>query len=252
MAPRGNFFKDHFSQQSEAYAKYRPPYPLRLFDYLASLVGERDWAWDCATGSGQAALGLTSQFRHVIASDASGHQIVHAVRHENIHYFVCSAEAAPIRSRTINLITVAQAIHWFDFATFYHDVRRVAAPGGILAVWSYGWMESSHSLDAILKKYHDEILGSYWPPERRYVDEGYRTIPFPFEELDPPACAIELAWAQEELFGYLESWSATQNYIKQKGTNPIELIRHDIEKLWYDPLERKKICWPLNMRIGKV
>ena len=252
MAAPGSRFKDHFSRHSEIYATYRPPYPLELFDYLASLVTTRELAWDCATGNGQAALGLASSFRSVVASDASRSQILHAVPHERIHYVVSRAEENPLRARTMNLITVAQALHWFDFQKFYQEVRRVAAPGGILAAWSYGRMECSSSIDAILRKYHDEILGTYWPPERRYADENYRTIPFPFQKFAAPSFAIKMIWARHELFGYLESWSATQTYIKQNETNPIEMIRKEIERLWTDPSEKRQIRWPLNLCIGKI
>ena len=252
MASPRNGFKDHFSQHSEIYAKYRPPYPPKLFGFLASIVTTRELAWDCATGNGQAALGLASSFAQIVASDASSSQILHALPNKNIRYVISRSEDTPIRARTMNLITVAQALHWFDFQKFYQEVRRVAAPGALLSVWSYGRLECSPAIDAILRMYHDEILGTYWPPERRYVDENYRTIPFPFQELAAPLFAINMIWTREELSGYLESWSATQNYIKQKGINPIEVVRHEIERLWSDPSEKKQIRWPLNLRIGKI
>ena len=245
-------FKDYFSGQSAVYARYRPQYPTTLFEYLASVVAERHRAWDCATGNGQAALSLIQTFDQVVATDASEQQIVQAAAHDRIWYVVSSAEATPIRSRTMNLITVAQAVHWFDFGKFFREVDRVMVPGGILAVWSYGWMQSEPAIDELLDKYRTQIVESYWPPESRHVAENYCTIPFPLKELKPPSMTMEKTWTMDDLLGYLESWSATQNYIKRNGTNPIDLIREDLEKLWWNALTRKVIRWPLNLRVGKI
>ncbi len=201
----GRRFRDYFSDHSEVYARYRPQYPPELFAHLAAIVAARRWAWDCATGNGQAAGKLTPSFDHVIASDASERQIGRAAAHEKVEYVICRAESTPIRSHTIDLITVAQALHWFDFEKFYREVDRVLAPDGILAGWSYGWIEIDPVIDEIVNRYRLEIVGSYWPAESRYVAENYRSIPFPLKELTAPSLTMEATWCREELEGYLES-----------------------------------------------
>jgi SAM-dependent methyltransferase len=245
-------FKDHFSKQSADYAKYRPHYPTALFEYLASLAPARKVAWDCGAGSGQAALGLAPYFDLVIATDPSEKQIHHAAAHEKIKYVVAPAEHTDIAPQTVDLIAVAQALHWFDFARFYAEARRVAQPRGIIAVWFYNLLHTEPAVTEIINEYYFDIVGAYWPPERKLIEEEYRTIPFPFVETKTPAFNLEAEWNLHELIGYLNTWSATQKYISENGGNPIENIFARLATAWGSAENTKRIEWPLNLRVGKL
>jgi len=178
-------FKDHFSSASDRYAAFRPDYPAALYAWLAGLSTARDTAWDCATGSGQAALGLAPHFRRVVASDASAEQIRHAGPHPGIEYRVAPAEASGLADRSVDLVTVAQAAHWFDLPRFYAEVARVLKPGGVLALWGYGRMVLPGDMDAPFRRFYGETVGPYWPPERALIDDAYRSLDFPFAEIQP-------------------------------------------------------------------
>jgi SAM-dependent methyltransferase len=245
-------FKDYFTTQAADYAKYRPHYPPALFEYLASIAPARKVAWDCGTGSGQAALGLAPYFDLVIATDPSEKQIRHATPREKIKYVVAPAEQTDILPQTIDLITVAQALHWFDFARFYAEARRVAQPRGIIAVWFYNLLQTEPAVTKIINEYYFDIVGSYWPPERKLIKEKYRTIPFPFVEMKTPAFNLEAEWNLHELLGYLNTWSATQKYISENGGNPIENIFARLAKAWGSAENAKRIEWPLHLRVGKL
>jgi SAM-dependent methyltransferase len=245
-------FKDHFSTQATVYAKYRPHYPAALFEYLASLVLEHELAWDCATGNGQAALGLTPYFERIIATDASVNQIANAIRHEKITYAVAPAERAEIASHSVDLIVVAQALHWFDFEKFYVEVRRVLKPEGILAASCYNFLRINPEIDFIHHRYYRDIVGLYWPPERKWVEDNYQSIPFPFDEIETPVFYMEAFWDLLDLLGYLGTWSATQRFIEAKGIDPFKLIRADLENAWGDPEMKRRIQWPLAVRVGKL
>ncbi len=245
-------FKDHFSSHAGAYARHRPRYPAELFAYLAAIAPGRGLAWDCATGNGQAALGLADHFERVVATDASARQIAEAEAHPRITYATAPAERSGIEGGTVELTTVAQALHWFDFDAFYAEVRRVSAPGARLAAWVYDLLRVTPALDAVLRRYHEEIVGPYWPPERKWVDERYETIPFPFEELSTPAFAIRADWTLAELVGYLDTWSAGRRYKKERGEDPLAIIRPELEAAWGEPEAVHSIRWPLVLRVGKV
>jgi SAM-dependent methyltransferase len=181
-------FADHFSQIAASYAVYRPHYPAALFDWLASITPDRERAWDCATGSGQAATALSRQFSHVIATDPSTAQIANAERALNVHYAAMTAERPAIAESAVALVTVAQALHWLDRQAFYAEARRVLAPRGVIAVWTYGPCElGDPSLDAAMRRFHDETVGPYWPAERALVVRGLADVEFPFDELRAPA-----------------------------------------------------------------
>jgi len=245
-------FKDHFSIQAADYAKYRPYYPEKLFEHLASLAPAKKVAWDCGTGNGQAALGLAPHFDLVIATDPSEKQIRNATPHEKIKYVVAPAEQTDILPQTVDLITVAQALHWFDFDRFYAEVRRVAQPRGIIAAWFYNLLHTEPTVTKIINEYYFDIVGPYWPPERKLIDEEYRTIPFPFVEIKTPSFNLEAFWNLNELVGYLNTWSATQRYITQHGDNPLEKIYDRLTGTWGNPETQKRIEWPLLLRVGKV
>ena len=245
-------FKDHFSKQADDYAKYRPVYPTALFNYLASQAAERKLAWDAGTGNGQAALGLAVHFERVIAIDPSEAQIQNVTPHPKVLYKVGAAEKADIPDRSVDLITVAQALHWFDLDHFYAEARRVLKPAGVLAAWCYGLNEIESGIDEIVRRFYRDVVGRYWPPERRLIDERYRTILFPFAERTPPAFHMEAKWNLDEYLGYLGTWSATQRYRQQQGTDPLPALRAELLHAWNAPQAKRVVKWPIHLRIGKV
>jgi len=242
---------DHFSSQSVEYSLYRPGYPHKLFEYLATLCPCRELAWDCATGNGQAAIGLAGYFAKVIASDISAEQINKATAHEKIDYRVGSAEHSGIESLCVDLIMVAQALHWFDIESFYVEVRRVLKPQGVLAVVSYQLPRIKPDIDAVTDEFHRDILGEYWPPERCHVDNAYGDIPFPLEEIPSPGLQMLHNWTLDEFLGYLQSWSAVARFEKEKQQSPIDLISMKLGTLWGEFETTQAVQWPLTLRIGK-
>ena len=244
--------RGHFGPVAADYAAFRPTYPPALFEYLAEVAPRRDTAWDCGAGSGQATLDLANWFRFVVATELSGEQADRATRHGNVAWALARAEATPLAGGAMDLVAVAQALHWFANDAFYAEVRRVAAPAGIFAAWSYGpaWVEGAAG--TALARFAQEIVGPYWPAERRYVDEGYRTIPFPFEELEPPKLHLEVRWTLPELLGYARSWSATSRYMKATLTDPVADLERGMQALWPEPDEARRVVWPLAIRIGRV
>jgi ubiquinone/menaquinone biosynthesis C-methylase UbiE len=247
-------FKDYFSKQASAYARYRPSYPNELFEYLASITPQHETAWDCATGNGQVALALTPYFQQIYATDASERQVSQAFQHDRIHYQVAPAERTELGDRSIDLITVAQALHWFDLERFYQEVRRVAKPECIVAFWAYGWFEIPTASDAakqVLREFH-ELVEPFWPPERRIVEDQYRSISFPFVEQTMPAFAMTDEWTAEHLIGYLGTWSATQRLIEQQGIEPIEQFSNHLIQVWGSPQSTQEILWPLYFRVGRL
>ena len=245
-------FKDYFSRQASAYTKYRPHYPEALFAYLATLTVDHRVAWDCATGSGQAALGLTDYFEEIIATDASEKQIANAIEHSRITYLLAAAEETEIEADSLDLIVVAQALHWFDLDRFYAEVRRVSKPGGVLAAWSYSLLRLTPALDSVLDNFYTEVIGPFWPPERKLVDNKYQSIPFPFEELEAPQFEMKAKWNLAHLLGYLATWSSVQKFKEMYNTDPIEIIIKDLRRAWGRRQDEKKILWPINMRVGRI
>lgn len=245
-------FKDYFSQQAAAYSTYRPRYPKALFEYLASLCYRRDRVWDCATGNGQVAMSMVPYFQTIIATDASASQIENAATHPQIYYRIESAEKTTIETGSLDLITVAQALHWFDRDRFYTEAQRVLKTNGLLVVWCYKLLSISEDIDPIIEEYYDRIVGEYWPPERQMIEEEYRSIDFPFEEIDPPQFNMEAMWSLDRVFGYLETWSATQQFIIDRHSNPIELIRPRLTKAWGGSNGLKLVSSSMPMRIGKM
>lgn len=241
--------KDNFSIQSAGYAQYRPTYPKELYDFLFSLVAVKETAWDCATGNGQVARELASHFNHVFGTDISENQLSHAVQKDNITYLLQSSDHSTFEDQTFDLITVAQAIHWFNFEGFYSEVKRTLKPGGIFAAFGYGVMKIDEKVDLIIHKLYRSILGSYWDEERKYIDEGYLTIPFPFQELPVPELSIKTYWNFEQLTGYLNTWSAVQHFRKANLSDPLDLIISELEAAWGD--EVKEVNFPILMRAGK-
>jgi SAM-dependent methyltransferase len=243
-------FHDHFSKLAARYADFRPHYPPALFDYLVTLVPRNVLVWDCAAGSGQATIDLASRFDKVIATDASADQIAAAPRLDNVEFRVALAESSGLPAESVGLITVAQALHWFNHERFFAEVTRVLKPDGILAAWVYATNRlEGEEIDAIVQDYYSNIVGPCWPPERAMTENGYRTVAFPFPELTPPPFRMEVRWTLEQLLGYFSSWSATNRFIKAKGYNPLESLRESLAKHWGDPSSPRLVQWPLTLRL---
>lgn len=242
--------KDNFSTQSADYAIFRPTYSLDLYDYLFSLVKEKNIAWDCATGSGQVAQKLSKHFTQVFGTDISENQLKHAAKLDNITYLLENSEKSSFPDHTFDLITVSQAIHWFHFDGFYTEVKRTLKPGGILAAIGYGIMKIDEKVDSVIYKLYQGILGTYWDEERKYIEQGYQTIPFPFEEIPAPKFSIKTFWNFDQLTGYLNTWSALQHYKKANNSNPLELVISELKEAWGDS-EKKEVNFPVLLRVGK-
>lgn len=243
--------KDNFSAHADDYAKYRPVYPPELFAHLNGLVAEKDVAWDCGTGNGQVAFELAKTFEQVYATDISQAQINNAARANNIHYSVQPAEKVDFPDNLFDLIVVAQAIHWFQFDQFYAELRRTAKKDALLCVTGYGKIEVSDTIDPIIENFYNNTIGAYWDEERKYVEEEYKTIPFPFEQLGVPHFVNTQRWTLQHLLGYLNTWSAVKHFIREKGYNPVDTISKELEAAWGSQLE-KEIKFPILLRIGRV
>jgi len=245
-------FKDHFSHDSSHYARSRPTYPEALFEFLSAQCKRHDLAWDCGTGNGQAALQLKAHFREVVATDASKEQI-EAARHDAVSglvFRVAPAEDSGLPASSVDLITVAQALHWFDFDRFYAEVRRLLRPDGLLAVWCYELMQTTPEIDALLKTFYHDVVGAYWPADRRFIEEHYTTIPFPFQELPAPDFFIETNWNLEEYVNYLATWSAVKRYREAGKGDPIPEIQRTLAAVWGPPDQVYPNRWPVYMRLG--
>lgn len=242
-------FKDYFSAQAADYVKFRPSYPQELFDYLGSIAPSRQLAWDCATGNGQAAVGLASVFDRVIATDASEKQIANAQPHERVEYRVAPAENSGIKSGTVDLIMVAQALHWFDLDRSYAEARRVLKPNGVLAASAYNLLRIEPAINEIVNRYYHEVVGPFWPPERKLV-ENFADLPFPFHEIEPRKFEMTEEWNLDHLVGCLRTWSSTQRFIAARGSDPLQEINDDLRNAWGDPQQKRKVMWPLVLRIG--
>lgn len=244
-------FHDHFSNVANRYAEFRPRYPEALFDWLATLAPQGSLVWDCAAGNGQASIDLAERFARVIATDASKEQIASAKSHPKIEFRVAPAEESGLSDESVGLITVAQALHWFALDRFYAEARRVLTPGGVLAVWAYGINRSDDAaINDVILDFYENVVGPYWPPERKLVENGYRTIAFPFNEIASPGFCMEAHWTLGELIGYFSTWSATNRFIKATGQNPLEPLAEKLERVWGDGKLPRRIEWPLAVRVG--
>lgn len=244
-------FKDHFSCHAGEYAKYRPDYPEELFAHLASLAPAREQAWDAGTGSGQAA-GLAAHFARVFATDASAEQIKRAEPHVRVTYAVEPAERTSLIDNSVDLVTVAQALHWFDLDRFYAEVRRVLKPRGVLAAWCYGLTRISADVDPLIDEFYSGTVGEFWPPERRFIDKRYATLTFPFQELPATPFAMTASWNLDEFVGYLGTWSAVQRYRKEWGSDPLPQLRARLLERWGDAGTKREIAWPVYLRTGRA
>lgn len=247
-------FKDHFSGHAVIYREARPTYPPELFEWLAQQAPDRELAWDAGCGNGQASVALAGHFARVIGTDPSANQIASAEHRANIDYRVEPAEHSSLAAASASLVTVAQALHWFDFESFYVEVRRVLKPGGVFAAWTYASCSTGEpAVDALIDQlYGDDFTGPYWPPERAYVDAAYRTLPFPFAEIAAPEFPMVMHWNIGQLLAYLRSWSATQRYLRAKGVDPVGLVESAMRAAWGDPARVREVRWQFHVRAGKA
>ena len=245
-------FADHFSLLAPSYAAYRPGYPPALFAAIAAASPGRGRAWDCATGTGQAAVGLATHFEHVVASDASRRQVGVAPIHDRVHYLVARAEAVPLPDASVDVVTVAQALHWLELPEFYAEARRVMRPDGLVVAWTY----ASHrvdggEVDAAVDHFYHHVVGPYWAPARRWVETGYRTLRFPFQPVSLDVPPMVETWTLAQVLGYIGTWSAVARYREVTGSDAMVMLTKQLERCWGDPAVPRRIEWPLSVRAGR-
>lgn len=248
-------FHDHFGAVSQRYASARPTYPEALFAWLAKIAPARDLAWDCGAGSGQASVALADHFARVVATDASAGQLAQAVPHPRVTYRVAPADASGLDAGSVDLVTVAQALHWFALDAFYGEVRRVLRPGGVIAAWTYAaFVLDDAAADAIVRTYHYETMADWWPPERTFVENGYRDLAFPFEPIVAPAFRMESSWTLSQVAAYLRSWSATARFsAAHGGADPVAPVEAQLRAVWPDDgASAVAVQWPLTVLAGTV
>lgn len=220
-----------------------------MFRYLASIAPANGLAWDCATGNGQAAVELAEKFERVIATDASEKQVANAEPHSRVEYRVAPAEESGLAAQSVDLVTVAQALHWFDLDRFYAEVRRVLRPRGVIAAWAYKLAKVTPAIDAVVNHYYSDVVGAYWPAERVLV-EKFEELPFAFSEMASPRFEMMAEWQVEHLLGYLRTWSATQRFLEAKRQDPLGQIEEELRPAWGDG-QSHRVIWPLTVRVGK-
>lgn len=246
-------FNDRFGGVALGYANHRPTYPDEMFAWLAQQCSATDVAWDCGAGSGQATVSLAEHFRRVLATDASAAQLAQAPVHAQIDWRVAPAEESGLPASCADAVVVAQALHWFDLERFHAEVRRVLKPSGVIAVWSYGVSTiDGEGIDEIVGVFYREVVGPYWPRERRHVETGYRDLPFPFTTIAAPAFTMQARWSLDALMGYFGSWSATAAFVKARGFDPIDELRHELQTVWGPAAQTRSVRWPLSLRAGRV
>jgi len=242
---------DNFSGDPSGYAAYRPTYPDSLFEFLYRHTAHFDVAWDCGTGNGQVASVLAGRFTTVYGTDVSNDQLQLAAKKENIIYRNERSEQSTLATSSVDLITVAQAIHWFDFDAYYKEVRRVAKPGALFAAWTYNLLNISPAIDDIIHHFYFDIIYPYWDNERRIVEDGYKRISFPFEEIQAPVFQINRKYNLKHLIGYLGTWSAVKHFKETERKDPLQIIEKELETAWGMAGERD-VFWPVYMRAGRV
>ncbi len=241
--------KDRVSNHAKQYAAFRPTYPKALYDFIFTHVKKFDTAWDAGTGNGQVARDLSLRFKKVVATDISAKQLTNAYQADNVFYSV-AGEVTTLPDRHVDLITVAQAIHWMDIPKFYKEVNRVANKDALLAVWGYSLLSISPEIDKELTHFYTQVVAPYWDAERKLIDQQYQTIPFPFEEIPTPTINFSFAWTLEELQGYLTTWSAVQKFIQANQIDPVEEFMKRVKSSWC--ADKMRICFPLFLRLGKI
>jgi SAM-dependent methyltransferase len=245
-------FKDLFSDHSDLYLRARPHYPAALFDWIAAEAPARGCAWDVGCGNGQASVALATRFDHVVATDPSQKQLANAVANPRIDYRNEAAEDTTIADRSVDAVTAAQALHWFDLAAFIAEVQRVAVPGALFAAWCYAHCSVTPAVDAVIAHLYEDILGTYWSPERKLVDEGYASLALPFASVGIPAFEMRVEWNLQQLLAYLTSWSAAQKYLQATGEDAVASVAEDLTAAWRESERVRPVRWTLAIRAGRV
>lgn len=239
-------FQDHFSTQAASYAIARPTYPAALYEHLLGLVGPGARVWEAACGSGQATADLAARFAHVHASEPSAAALTLAPRLANVDYAQAPAERCALADASVELVVVAQALHWFDPAAFLAEVDRVLRPGGVLAVWCYQDVllpiEFGLAHAPFAAQIHD-----YWPPQRRLIDEAYASMAWPFTELPAPDFELQADWDLTRLLEYFRSYSAVARYRAEHGNDPVAVLAPALAEVWGDPTNPRRIRWPMPL-----
>jgi len=245
-------FQDHYSGHADAYARHRPRYPDELFAWLASVSPGRELAWDAGTGSGQAAVALAGHVDRVVATDASSDQLARAAPHERVEYRNEPTDRASLTTGSVDLITAGAAAHWFELDGFYQEVRRVGKEGAVIALFSYGPRDFADVIGPIVHRFQEEVLDGYWPDRIQYVHDRYATLPFPFDEIEVPPFEMSAEWNLRELVAFLETWSASQRYFRERGTRATDEIVPELSRVLGDPSSRRRFRCPLFVRAGRV
>ena len=241
---------DRFSAQAADYARYRIDYPAALYEWLLPQVASRERAWDCATGNGQVAAVLADSFVRVDATDLSEKQLAQATPRTNLHYQTARAEQTPFPAQRFDLITVAQAVHWFDAPAYHQEVRRVARPGAVLAEWGYGLVQISLEIDLLIGHFYRDTMGPYWDANRWHIDDEYARIPFPFARVQRAHFTVQRAWAAEWFLQYLRTWSSVVKYQQQRGQDAVEMVAAELTRLWGP--NARTVTFPIFARAGRV
>jgi SAM-dependent methyltransferase len=248
--PEPGHFKDYFSEQSAEYARHRPRYPVQLFRFLASCTERQALAWDCATGNGQAAIALSEFFVTVLATDASDEQIAAAIAHPGVTYRVAKSEESRLDDATVDLITVGQALHWFDTDLFFAEAQRVLAPGGVLAAWCYELCRVIDACDLIVDHLYNDIVGEFWPAERRLIEARYAPIEMPGTRIDTPRFDMKVEWNADDMLGYLRTWSACKRYQNEQGRDPVAQVEEALREAWGG--SARIVTWPLTLLVRRL
>jgi SAM-dependent methyltransferase len=245
-------FPDHFSAHADGYAAHRPTYPSALIDYLASIAPRTSLAWEAGCGSGQLSGPLAERFDRVIATDPSAEQLARAAAHPRVEYLCATAEDSGLPDACADLAVAAQAAHWFDLEAYYAEVRRVCAPGGAVVLATYGGTRIAPDIDPIVAEFRRETLRDHWAPERRHVEDGYRSLPFPFEVVEAPAMEIRLEWRIDQVLGYVRSWSALRGVASDEAESMLAGLRRRIGPAWGESNAARTVTWPVSIRAGYV
>jgi len=244
-------FKDNFSKQASLYAEFRPHYPQEMINFISNLCTSHELAWDAGTGNGQAAIALTKYFNHVVATDPSSEQIKNAVPDNKVIYKVQRSEECELEANSVDLITIANALHWFNFDTFYAIANNVLKKDGIIAAWCYTLPTINDVIDELVSTFHNVTVDEFWVHENRLVEKEYQTIPFPFEEISTPQFYSEKEFTLPDFISYLNTWSATQKYIQKYDSNPTDILSEEMKKVWGNVHDKKTVKWKLTLKVGK-
>jgi SAM-dependent methyltransferase len=241
----------HFARHAGAYAEFRPHYPRALFDAIVAACARRERACDCGSGSGQALAPLARAFTWLVASDPALAQVALAGSRANVGRIVARAEALPFAQHSFDLIAAGQALHWFDLQTFFNEAARVLRPRGVVAAWCYGLLTLPRVLDGVLREFHDNLVGPYWPPARRLVDEAYASIAWPWPRVETHRFAMARRWSLDELVNYIGTWSCVGAYRRATGRDPIPGLQFALRARWGQG-ERRAVRWPLTLKLVRL